>query len=78
MAIVRKFIPGDHRVKDPKTEVDAYVQKVVAADGTEYLYLHNFAASGPRPGDSPTQSLHFTYSSAKAFKALLDEAFGPL
>ena len=78
MAIVRRFIHGDHNVKDPKTEVDAYVQKVVAGDGTEYLYLYNFAAGGRKPGDTPTQSLHFDYSAAKAFKALLDETFGPL
>lgn len=29
MAIVRQFLGGDHRVKDPKTEVNAYLQRTL-------------------------------------------------
>ncbi|MGV3713509.1 hypothetical protein [Pseudolysinimonas sp.] len=78
MARIEKFVVGNRDVKPPQSAVDGYVQKVVAEDGTVYLYLYNYAAGGPKPGDSPTQSLHFDYTTAKAFKAILDEAFGPL
>lgn len=78
VARIEKFIPGDRDVKPPQSAVDGYVQKVTGDDGTVYLYLYNYAAGGPKPGDSPTQSLHFDYTTAKAFKALLDETFGPL
>lgn len=69
---------GDREVKAPQSEVDGYVQKVLDDDGTVYLYLYNYAEGGPKPGASPTQSVHFDYTAAKAFKAILDETFGPL
>jgi len=78
MARIQRFLVGDREVKPPQSSVDGYVQKVVDVDGTIYLYLYNYAAGGPKPGDSPTQSLHFDYTTAKAFKALLDETFGAL
>lgn len=78
MARIQRFVVGDRDVKSPQSAVDGFVQKVVDADGTTYLYLYNYAAGGPKPGDSPTQSLHFDYTAAKAFKAILDEAFGTL
>lgn len=78
MAAIRKFLVGDREAKPPKSEVDGYVQTVHGPDGTLYLYLYSYAEGGPKPGDSPTQSLHFDYTSAKAFKALLDETFGVL
>ncbi|MDI2098319.1 hypothetical protein [Ruicaihuangia caeni] len=76
MAIVRKFIVGDRDVKAPQSEVDGYVQRVLGDDGTVYLYLYNYAEGGPKPGASPTQSMHFDYTAAKALKAILDETFG--
>ncbi|WP_442574860.1 hypothetical protein ACSBPH_13635 [Microbacterium sp. F51-2R] len=54
------------------------MQTVRDEDGTLYLYLYNYKQGGPRPGDSPTQSIHFDYTAAKAFKAILDETFGGL
>ncbi len=69
---------GDRDVKAAQSAVDGYVQKIDGADGTVYLYLYNYAEGGPRPGSSPTQSLHFDYTAAKAFKAILDETFGTL
>lgn len=78
MARIRKFKVGDRDVKSPQSEVDGYVQKLVDDEGNIYLYLYNYAAGGPKPGDSPTQSLHFDYTAAKAFKAILDETFGPI
>ncbi len=54
------------------------MQPVHSDDGTLYLYLYNYAAAGPKPGSSPTQSLHFDRDSAKAFKELLETTFGPL
>ena len=78
MAVIRKFVAGDREVKAPQSEVDGYIQKVSGEDGVLYLYLYNYAEGGPKLGASPTQSLHFDYTAAKAFKALLDEVFGPL
>lgn len=78
MAGIRKFVVGDRSVKPPQSEVDVYVQKVVGEDGTVWVYLYNYAEGGPRPGDSPTQSLHFDYTAAKAVTAILGETFGPL
>lgn len=78
MAVIRAFKVGDRDVKPPQSEVDGYVQTVADEDGNVYLYLYNYAAGGPKPGDSPTQSLHFDYTAAKAFKTILDEAFGTL
>ncbi|MFE7845907.1 hypothetical protein ACFUTX_12045 [Microbacterium sp. NPDC057407] len=65
-------------MKPPQSTVDGYVQKVLDEDGTLYLYLYNYKEGGPQPGDSPTQSIHFDYTAAKAFKAILDETFGGL
>ena len=78
MARIRAFFEGDREVKSPQTEVDAYVQRVHGADGTLFVYLYNYKEGGPTPGDSPTQSMHFDLPAARAFKALLEEAFGPL
>jgi hypothetical protein len=78
MARIRRFVAGDREVKAPQSEVDGYVQKVLGEDGTTYLYLYNYAEGGPKPGASPTQSIHFDYAAAKAFKAILDETFGAL
>lgn len=78
MAVIGKFVLGDRQVKPPQSAVDGYVQKVHATDGTLYLYLYNYKEGGPEPGDSPTQSIHFDYTSAKAFKAIIDETFGVL
>ncbi|UUT36406.1 hypothetical protein [Microbacterium elymi] len=78
MAAIGKFVVGDRQVKPPQSTVEGYVQKVLDEDGTLYLYLYNYKESGPRPGDSPTQSIHFDYTAAKAFKAILDETFGGL
>jgi hypothetical protein len=78
MARIQKFLVGDRDVKPPQSEVDGYVQKVIAEDGTVYLYLYNYAEGGPKPGASPTQSLHFDYTAAKAFRSILDETFGAL
>jgi hypothetical protein len=78
MAAIGKFVVGDRQVKPPQSTVDGYVQKVQDEDGTLYLYLYNYKEGGPKPGDSPTQSIHFDYTAAKAFKAILDETFGRL
>ena len=78
MAAIGKFLVGDRQVKPPQSTVDGYIQTVRNEDGTLYLYLYNYKEGGPKPGDSPTQSLHFDYTAAKAFKAILDEAFGVL
>ncbi len=78
MAKIRRFIPGDRAAKAPQSEVDAYVQTVTGEDGTIFLYLYNYAEGGPKPGSSPTQSLHFDRTAAKALKMVLDEAFGSL
>lgn len=78
MARIRKFIEGDREVKAPQSVVDAYVQPVCDADGALLLYLYNYKEGGPSPGDSPTQSMHFDLKAARAFKALLEETFGPL
>ncbi len=78
MAKIRRFVVGDREVKAPQSEVDGYIQKVLGDDGAVYLYLYNYAEGGPKPGASPTQSIHFDYTAAKAFKAILDETFGPL
>lgn len=78
MAKLRSFLVGSREVKAPKSEVDGYVQKVMAEDGTVYLYLYNYAEGGPAEGASPTQSLHFDQAAAKKFVAILTEAFGPL
>lgn len=78
MARIQRFLKGDRDVKPPKSAVDGYVQKVLGSDGTVFLYLYNYAEGGPNPGASPTQSLHFDYTTAKAFKAILDETFGSL
>ena len=78
MARIKKFVQGDREVKGPQTEVDGYVQKVVAEDGTLYLYLYNYVEGGPKPGSSPTQSIHFDAASARAFKTILEGTFGPL
>lgn len=78
MARIRAFIEGDREVKPPRSEVDAYVQTVHDADGTLYVYLYNYKAGGPAPGDSPTQSIHFDLPAAREFKRVLEEAFGPL
>lgn len=76
MAVIRKFVIGDREVKAPQSKVDGYVQKVRDADGE--LYLYNYAEGGPKPGYSPTQSIHLDYTAAKAFKTLIDETFGVL
>lgn len=78
MASIRQFIKGDRNVKAPQSEIDAYVQEIHSHDGTLYLYLYNYAEDGPKPGSSPTQSLHFDRDAAKAFKELLETTFGPL
>lgn len=78
MARIREFIQGDREVKPPRSEVDAYVQKLQDADGELLLYLYNYAARGPQFGASPTQSIHFDRVAAKAFKKILEDAFGPL
>lgn len=78
MARIRAFIKGDREVKPPQSEVDAYVQTVHGADGTLFVCLYNYKQGGPAPGDSPTQSTHFDLAAARAFKAVLEEAFGPL
>lgn len=75
VASIKKFVVGDIAVRTPTTEVDAFVQKVEGEDGEIYLYLYNYAQN---PGPTPTQTFRFDYTTAKAFKALLDEAFGPL
>ncbi|MBD3753975.1 MAG: hypothetical protein IE935_16515 [Micrococcales bacterium] len=54
------------------------MQEVTGTDGTLYLYLYNYAQGGPKAGASPTQSIHFDYDAAKAFKAILEKTFGPL
>ena len=78
MARIRGFVKGDREVKAPQSEIDGYVQKVSGPDGTVYLYLYNYAQGGPRPGSSPTQSLHFDAAAAKEFKTILEETFGSL
>lgn len=78
MARIREFIQGDREVKPPQSEVDAYVQKMSDKDGAPLLYLYNYRAGGPKPGDSPTQSLHFDIQAARAFVRLLRDAFGAL
>ena len=76
MAKIRRLVTGDREVKAPQSEVDGYIQTVLGDDGTVYLYLYNYAEGGPTAGASPTQSLHFDYTAAKAFKAIIDETFG--
>lgn len=78
MTRIRQFLDGDRNVKPPKSEADGYVQEVRCDDGTVFLYLYNYAAAGPKPGASPTQSTHFDHAAAKAFKAILEKTFGPL
>jgi hypothetical protein len=75
MAAIKKFVIGEIAVRPPSTEVDAFVQKVEGEDGEIYLYLYNYAKN---PGPTPTQTFRFDYTTAKAFKALIDEAFGQL
>jgi hypothetical protein len=78
MARIRQFISGYREVKPPKTEVDAYVQTVADDDGNVYVYLYNYAAGGPTPGASPTQSVHFDRAAAREFRIVLERAFGSL
>lgn len=78
MARIRRFIPREPGVSASRSDVDGYVQRVEDKDGTVYLHLFNYAEGGPKPGSTPTQSIHFDYTAAKAFKALLDETFGLL
>lgn len=78
MARIQKFLKGDREVKPPQSDVVGYVQEVTGSDGTVYLYLYNYAQGGPKEGASPTQSIHFDYDAAKAFKAILEQTFGPL
>ncbi|GAA2937927.1 hypothetical protein GCM10010458_22720 [Microbacterium luteolum] len=78
MARILKLIQGDREVKPPQSEVDAYVQLVHDTDGSLLVYLYNYKEGGPAPGDSPTQSMHFDLNAARAFKRVLEEAFGPL
>jgi len=78
MARIREFIQGDREVKPPQSEVDAYVQEVHDAEGNLFVYLYNYRQGGPRPGDSPTQSIHFDVRAAREFKKVLEDAFGPL
>lgn len=78
MAKLRSFITGERDVKEPQTEIDGYVQTVVGADGTLYLYLYNYAEGGPVVGSSPTQSMHFDVEAARAFKKILEATFGSL
>ncbi|MFE6996154.1 hypothetical protein ACFVAE_09375 [Microbacterium sp. NPDC057659] len=78
MAKLRRFIKGDIDAKAPRTEVDGYFTEVHANDGTLLLYLYNFSKAGPKPGATPTQSLHFDRESATAFKKVLEDTFGPL
>jgi hypothetical protein len=78
MARIRQFIEGDREVKAPQSEVDAYVQRVQDTDGALLVYLYNYKQGGPAPGDSPTQSMHFDIAAARAFKSILEAAFGPL
>ena len=75
MAKIVRFIPGDREVKPPQSEVDGYFQRMIAEDGTSYLYLYNYAEGGPNPGASPTQSMHFDRAAAEDFRKILDEAF---
>lgn len=75
MARIKKFVVGDREVKPPQSAVDGYIQKVVDEEGEVYLYLYNYAEGGPKPGSSPTQSIHLDYTTAKAFKAIIDEVF---
>lgn len=65
-------------MKPPQSSVNAYVQTVQDTDGTLFLYLYNYKQDGPDPGDSPTQSIHFDESSARAFADILEKTFGPL
>lgn len=76
VAKIRKLLVGDRDAKGPRTAVDGYVQKVLGEDGELYLYLYNYAEGGPKPGSSPTQSIHFDRDAALAFKMIIDETFG--
>ena len=76
MARILKFEVGDKEVKAPQSSVTGYVQTLRDEKGSLLLYLYNYAEGGPKPGQTPTQSLHFDYTAAKAFKAILDETFG--
>ena len=78
MAKIRKFEVGARAVKAPQSEVDAFVQTVSGEDGELFLYLYNYSQRGPEVGGSPTQSLHFDAESAKRFKQILEQTFGPL
>lgn len=78
MSKIDRFILSEKNLKGPSKSVDGYVQKVVAEDGEIYLYLYSYKSGGPNSGDSPSQSFHFDYTRAKAFKAILDEAFGTI
>ena len=60
MARIRRFIEGDREVKPPQSEVDAYVQRVHDSEGTLFLYLYNYKAGGPSPGDTPTRTARRT------------------
>ncbi|MDZ8275704.1 hypothetical protein R2Q81_07035 [Microbacterium aquimaris] len=78
MARIKRFVLGDRATKPPQSAVDGHIQKVVGSDGEVYLYLYNYAEGGPKRGASPTQSIHFDYTTAKAFKTIIDETFGNL
>ncbi len=78
MALIRDFVPGDIEAKPPRTQVDGYFTEVNADDGTLLLYLYNYSKDGPKPGATPTQSLHFDRSAAMAFKKILEDTFGEL
>jgi len=75
MARVRDLIPAQRDTRSPLTEVDVYYQSMVGSDGTLFLYLYNFAAHGPKQGDTPTQSLHFDRQAAKRLKKVLEDTF---
>lgn len=78
MARIRRFIESEREARGPRSSVDGYVQKVVDDDGTVFLHLYNYAEGGPKPGATPTQSIHLDYTTAKALKSLIDETFGTL
>ena len=78
MARIAKFVVGERDVKPPQSAVDGYVQTVT---GDPMARSISIFTTTPRedlkPGDSH-QSLHFDYTTAKAFKAIIDETFGSL
>ena len=76
MVHVSRLEPGRQQIRAHKTSIRAFVQRVVAEDGTARVHLSTFGSPERESAPKSSQSLQFDERSAKELVRYFHEIFG--